>query len=87
MAQNLPDLAQARAGAQHLGRGGVPQAVRTDLGEPCPLAGAMHDPVQRRGVQPHVGRPGPGEEEPAVTFRSPGAQPVDDRLPNVDGQR
>jgi hypothetical protein len=35
MAQNLPDVAQARPGPQHLRRRRVAQPMRPDLGQPA----------------------------------------------------
>ena len=47
--QHLPDLRQAPARAEHLGRGGMPQTMSADRPAAPPAAGAAHDLRDRTG--------------------------------------
>ena len=88
VAQHLADLRQAPAGAEHLGRGGVPETVSADHRQPRPLAG-----VRARSPRPHRTRDRPcgartlREHKHALAARTPASQPARQRLADISGQR
>jgi hypothetical protein len=81
VAENLADLGQGSAGAQHLGRQRVPEPVGAPPLQPGPVAGPAHDGADRLGRQLPVGPPHGHEHRPCLALRPAVRQPGGERLP------
>jgi hypothetical protein len=85
MAQHLADLGQAPAGAQHLSRGRVPQAMGAHGRQPGSPAGTAHDLGDGARRQAAVRRAQAREHERRPAARAPARKPTGQRLTDVAG--
>ncbi len=86
MAQDLADLGQPGTGAQHLGGGGMPQAVRVRLRQASPGAGGAHDRRHATGRQATVRSANSGEDLGALAAGPTSVQPANDGVADIDRQ-
>jgi hypothetical protein len=86
MTQHLRDLLKRHAGAQHLGRRGMPQPVRPDLSDPSAAARTPDDHRDDMAAD-RCERRQRQQEQRAMLARGTDPQIRDERLPDVHRQR